>query len=258
MISGLGFCFFTVMLSLIILFESDIVFKISTLSSSENKSGGHFHALISADQNHSRLARHLRDLPGVMRVEELSEEAINLQVNELFSHLEGKHVRDIMSSIQTRYVGLKVFFDDDLQERSVALIRDYMVRITGESNITFGPTMKVNESREEQSVFMTKNYDLVYRIIQGVSFLFWLCFTLFFSRKLRRYSYLTEQFQRKKHVAVKTFFSGFVSLIFTSFIICVAFSSTLNFEIEILLFILTGMVVSLLFLKQYQWVSDFD
>lgn len=157
----------------------------------------YFHALISSKQNTSWVARKLRELPGVEAVEVLPEKELTEQVNQLLSGMDP----DVIQAVgDMQLAGLKVVARPELEARSIDLIKDYLVRLTGKET-TVGATVVATKSAKSNTPMWQK-----YAVEIFVAFLSIIWFSVIgsLSKPLRRNSYLVEQFQRRRGVALKT------------------------------------------------------
>lgn len=172
----------------------------------------HFHALVSGRENHSRISRNLQDLPGVERVEVLAEEAIKSKVRDIIGTLDEEISESFLS---LNYAGLKVVFTEGLQGNSQDLIRDYLKRLVGSSEVTLGPTqglVKKKATKNQVRVLVENN---AFEAVMALACLIWFALGLNLTGPLSRHSYLIEQFQRRNKVALKTY----ISLVLPLFII---------------------------------------
>jgi hypothetical protein len=159
-----------------------------------------FHALVDGRQNHSRISRNLLELPMVVGVDLLSREDIASEVNQILGNLSTTLGA---SALNLDYTGLKVYLDPTTSESSRELVRDYLVRLAGESNITLGALVR---SVQTQAAFSVKYIDYALYI---VALFFWAMMMRLFISELAKQSYLIEQFQRRDRVALKIYLAYF-------------------------------------------------
>lgn len=172
--------------------------------------GPHFFALINPRVNSEMLRRKLMDLPGVKTVRNISEKSLKKQIQEVAGDIGGNLPFKID---QTHFKGLKIAFAEHLEVRSQALVRKYLSRLTGEKNITLGPT--VGNQKEKGNWLNGLKESLRTQI--GYTFLFflsalYLSFGLGLSSKLGKESYLVERFSRRKNVVKVVAGGGFLLL----------------------------------------------
>lgn len=254
-ILGIGFIITTICLVNALMFRTTIQDMISS-QVVYDRSGGHFHALITADQNHARVARQLRGLPGIVRVEELSEQSIAQEIDNIFGSLNMGDAQDVLANMQLRYAGLKVVLTQELESRSVDLIRDYMRRLIGSENLTIGPVMQTRQEGEQNLESFAEFSQWGSWVVIAILFLSWLGFTHFFGNKIRRHAYLLEQFQRRERVAFKMFLTGLVFTVGGASVIGIAFGGA-----EYLLlagFIAIAICYSLILIRHYDWAESFS
>jgi hypothetical protein len=166
----------------------------------EDESGSYFHALISGKENSTSVMRKLSSLPGVQKVELISENKIAKEVKNMLGGIELSVAPDILV---TSYSGLKVVFEAELKTKSQMLIKEYLSRLVGEDSITIGPT---------------KTYDFFWKRVQFITgFIekwgglywtstligFWIVLFVFTLVLLKKQGHLMELYQRRKNVTFK-------------------------------------------------------
>lgn len=157
----------------------------------------YFHALISSKQNTSWVARKLRELPGVDAVEVLPEKELTEQVNQLLAGMDHEVIQAVG---EMELAGLKVVARPELEARSIDLIKDYLVRLTGKET-TVGATVVASKTAKSTAPMWQK---FAVEIFLAFLAIIWFSVVASLSKPLRRNSYLIEQFQRRRGVAVKT------------------------------------------------------
>lgn len=157
----------------------------------------YFHALISSKQNSSWVARKLRELPGVEGVEVLPEKELSEQVRQLLAGMDHEVVQAVGDM---QLAGLKVIARPELETRSIDLIKDYLVRLTGKET-TVGATVIASKATKVATPLWHKYAVEIFLAFLG---LIWSSIVMSLSRPLRRNAYLIEQFQRRRGVAMKT------------------------------------------------------
>ena len=214
----------------------------------ENKAGSYFYALIASTESYQNVARQMAVLPGVHKVEVLSEVQIKDEVKGILGSLQ---VNLNQTTLDLNYAGLKVIYAKDLKPRAQELIRDYLSHLVGEGNITLGAIKINDQSLDKRNQFIGAIKTWGYSLYLFVIFLFWLISLLSIRTKIAEASYLLESYQRKRKVGVKMASFG-LSLIFilsvaTTFIL--GMPQLLNLGFALVLFI-AGI---LLHSKKYQW-----
>ncbi len=197
-----GVLFFT--LTSLLFFSAGHRQKIATMIGSQQAVqvfNPYFHALVSTQHNVDWVARKLRELPGVERVEVLPKEELSKQVKELLTGMDG----EVLNAIgEMNFAGLKVVAKPELEERSIALLKEYLGRLTT-AQVTIGATM-VPPKTKENVAFSWQRWSA--EIAIAVIFLAWLFSIFTLIQPLRRSAYLMEQFQRRRGVAMKTWISA--------------------------------------------------
>ncbi len=214
----------------------------------ENKAGSYFYALIATSESYQNVARQMSVLPGVFKVEVLSESQIKDEVKGILSTLQ---VNLNQTTMDLNYAGLKVIYAKDLKPRAQDLIRDYLTHLVGEGNITLGAIKINDQSLDKRNQFISVIKSWGYSLYLFIIFLFWMISLLSVRVKIAEASYLLESYQRKSKVSVKMASFG-LSLIFllsvlTTFIL--GMPQLLNLTLAMGLFI----VGILLHGKKYQW-----
>lgn len=157
----------------------------------------YFHALISSKQNTSWISRKLRELPGVEVVEVLPEDTLKQQVNQLLSGMD-QEVMQVVGAIE--FTGIKVVARPELEDRSIILIKDYLVRLAGPET-TVGATVIPTKVLNQKKISF-QHYS--FEIVAAFAVLIWFVTIAINVKPLRRNAYLIEQFQRRRKVAGKT------------------------------------------------------
>ncbi len=168
------------------------------------KQNPYFHALIDGKENHARISRNLTEIPGVEKVEILPQAEIQAQVQSILTDLKVTIPADMN---QLNYNGIKVFLSQGIKDHGQNLIRDYLTRLAGESNITLGNI--VNLALPIVPTKFKFFYDYLQYITIALFFVFWFVSFRMIEQPIQKNSYLIEQFQRRKKVSVKTYLSLF-------------------------------------------------
>lgn len=214
----------------------------------ENKAGSYFYALIASTESYQNAARQMSLLPGVHKVEVLSETQIKDEVKGILGSLP---VSLNQTTLDLNYAGLKIIYAKDLKPRAQVLVRDYLTHLVGEGNITLG-AIKVNDQsldKRNQLIGAIKTWG--YSLYLFVVFIFWMISLLSVRVKIAEASYLLESYQRKRKVGIKMASLG-LSLIYilsvaTTFIL--GMPQILNLTVALVIF--GGGI--LLHSKKYQW-----
>lgn len=214
----------------------------------ENKAGSYFYALIASSESYQNVAHQMAVLPGVHKVEVLSEAQIKDEVKGILGSLQANLNP---ATLDLNYAGLKIIYAKDLKPRAQELIRDYLTHLVGEGNITLG-AIKVNDQtldKRNQFIGAIKTWGYSFYLI--VIFAFWMISLLSVRVKIAEASYLLESYQRKKGVGVKMASFG-LSLIFilsVAFTFILGMPQILNLLVALILFV----IGILLHNKKYQW-----
>jgi hypothetical protein len=214
----------------------------------ENKAGSYFYALIASTESYQDVARQMAILPGVHKVEVLSEAQIKDEVKGILGSLQ---VSLNQATLDLNYAGLKIIYAKDLKLRAQDLIRDYLTHLVGEGNITLGAVKINDQSQDKRNQFIAVTKTWGYSLYLFIVFLFWLISLLSIRSKIAEASYLLESYQRKRKVGIKMAGVG-LSLIFiisaaSTFIL--GMPQLLNLSIAFAIFIVGIFLHS----KKYLW-----
>jgi hypothetical protein len=214
----------------------------------ENKAGSYFYALIASTESYENVARQMAALPGVFKVDVLSENQIKDEVKSILGNLQ---VDIGQTNLDLNYAGLKIIYAKDLKPRAQELVRDYLTHLVGEGNITLG-SIKINDqSLDKRNQFIGVIKSWGYSLYLFIIFLFWMISLLAVRVKIAEASYLLESYQRKRKVGIKMASFG-LSLFFAlsvSSTFILGIPQVLNILIALIIFI----VGVLLHSKKYQW-----
>lgn len=217
---------------------------------SKMEKGASFFALVDSRENNQRIARKLRDLPGVEKVSVLSKSDVSSSLDNLLKTLDVGISKDLLD---LSFSGLQIEFQKGLPSRSQNLIRNYLSRLVGTEKLTMGAVNKesIKQKKKRGSIV---NFIRIYfgPILTGVMGFSWLVFFLFFRKSILRDAYLAEQYQRRKNVGIKTLSVGFVTLFsISSGIFIILFGKP---EIAQILFVMTVLfMVTIVHMKKTEW-----
>ncbi|MGZ3807887.1 MAG: hypothetical protein ACXVCE_07360 [Bacteriovorax sp.] len=214
----------------------------------ENKAGSYFYALIASSESYQNVARQMSVLPGVHKVEVLSESQIKDEVKGILGSLQ---VNLNQATLDLNYAGLKIIYAKDLKLRAQELIRDYLTHLVGEGNITLGAIKVNDQTLDKRNQFIGAIKTWGYSLYLFIVLSFWLLSLLSVRVKIAEASYLLENYQRKQKVGMKMASFG-LSLIFalsvaSTFVL--GMPQVLNLLVALVLFV-AGI---LLHGKKYQW-----
>ncbi|MBC7429880.1 MAG: hypothetical protein H7336_14800 [Bacteriovorax sp.] len=214
----------------------------------ENKAGDYFYALISTTESYQNIARQMGQLPGVYKVEILSEAQIKEEVKSVLGSLQ---VDMTDSKLDLNYAGLKIVYGKDLKTRAKDLIRDYLTHLVGEGNITLGAIKSNDQIGDKRAQFISVIKTWGYSLYLFIIFIFWVVSLLSVRVKIAEASYLLENYQRKQKVGLKMALNGLTLI----FILSVAFTFILGMPQMINLIVALGIFIVGISLhaKKYFW-----
>ncbi len=176
----------------------------------ENKAGDYFYALIDSSESYQTVARQMGMLPGVFKVEILSETQIKEEVKNVLGSLQ---VDMTDTSLDLNYAGLKIIYGKELKPRAKELIRDYLTHLVGEGNITLGAIKTNDQIGDKRAQFINLIKTWGYSLYLFIIFIFWVVSLLAVRVKIVEASYLLENYQRKRKIGLKMAMNG-LTLIF--------------------------------------------
>lgn len=173
--------------------------------------GPSFYALISSSEDYLNIQRKLISLPGISSARILERELVNKQAEKIIKNFQLNDQE--MGTLD--FIGLEVMFDKNINERGQELIRNYLIKLAGENNITIG---KINYLPERDNIKVLMDYinDVGVWVIGLLFSVFWIFSLVIFKKEVKKASYLIEQFQRKSLVEFKILFSGIILIYFFS------------------------------------------
>ena len=172
----------------------------------QSNEGDYFHALIPTKYNDKKIARKLGGLPGVKKVELLGQEVVSTEVEKLLEDFP----RDTLGDLKVDYFGVKVIFITQITKRSQGLIRSYLKRLVGDDELTIGQVYEKEKNVFSSEILKRYGSQTSYALLG----LFWLISFLLFNTRLLATSYIIENFQRRRFVALKSMVSAVSVIIF--------------------------------------------
>lgn len=249
-VKGLAFCLLTLVLLLSIFSRENIEQKLlGKISISGQES--FFYALIDDKENQPRVARKLRSLPGVKRVDLLSSNSISTKATEVVKSI-GLGIESQLLNLN--YSGLKITFAKEVSKRSITLIRDYLSRLVGKDKLTMGGVKEPDLKNVKLSGVLNFFKGWGTRLFITVLFCVWLIVFFGFEENLKQESYLIESYQRRQHVSLKMLLAGMASICVLAFAISFLFFNTPNAISLIIAFFIMSFVV-LLQVRTKQWAA---
>ena len=214
------------------------------------ETGASFFALIDSRENNNRVARKLRELPGVDKVRVLSKADVSSSLDELLKTLNIGVSKDL---IDLSFSGLRVQFERGLPARSQKLIRDYLSRLVGADKLTMGAINKeVSDVKKKRSSFIVMIKTYLGPLMTALAGLIWFITFITIRKEFVRSSYLSEQFQRRVNVPIKTLATGFSFLFIITFVAMYALTGLP--QVTQLLFVVTTMFLVLVaHFRKVEW-----
>lgn len=210
-----------------------------------DQTNGHFYALVSNQENVDRVQRDMAKLPGVLRVEILTTEKINAEVQNVISsyQLDGEAVNLDVS-------GVKVIFDRSAKEQTKKITAEYLQRLIGVDKVTVGPIKNNDHKKEFSGLFLlVQNWGAIF--VVAICLLLWQLFTLFLYWEIKDRAYLIAQFQRRTRVAFKIMLSGSMLLAFIFTAITFLLPTVNIVNLVLVNFII--LIANFMFLRRLRW-----
>lgn len=209
-----GFSFFVFSILLVVSLSQKEFFEKSFLKMiPENKAGSYFYALISGHESYEQIARQLRALPGVYKVQILNEEEIKKEVKNILGSFE---VDLTNIELNLNYVGLKVIMTLDLRPRSQELIREYLKHLAGEFNVTMGAVKTNDQLTDKRTLLVEGIKKWSYSIYLMILFIFWTLSLGLLKTKISEVAYLLENYQRRRKIGLKMALNGHMLFFFAA------------------------------------------
>jgi hypothetical protein len=207
-----GFLFLLVSASFVLVVGNWTVLKDEILDLyPDYMKGPSFYALVSENEDYLNIQRKLISLPGISSVKILEKDKVKEQTEKIMESFQLKN--EELGTIN--YIGLEVMFDKNINDRGQELIKNYLLKLAGESNITIGKTNYLPEKDNIKSLMDFINAGGIW-FISSLFGIFWVFSLIIFKKEVKRASYLIEQFQRKRSVEFKILFSGIILIYFSS------------------------------------------
>ncbi|MCT4641910.1 MAG: hypothetical protein N4A33_06385 [Bacteriovoracaceae bacterium] len=203
----------------------------------------YFNALISKDLNLNSVARKIKSLPGVEKVN-ISK---NIKASSILGSLSGELNSSIIDGLKSvNYSSLKVELSNNIKLRTQSLVQEYLSRLVGKEFLTVSDIKKVKSNKQKDSIASNiyKWADEYALIIIGF---FWISCLILFLKKNQSYLYLIEKFQRRKNIKLKMMLAGITFLTFLTLSINILLNeyySLLGISICLGIMILTVLVSS--------------
>ena len=164
----------------------------------------YFHSVIFTEVDELRIRKKLVDLPGIKKVQLINPDIIKDKTNAL---LDSYGLDSNDEILKLNQFGFKITFEEGVHKMSQDLVRSYMIKLIGVKNIVLGPVKNKKYTGGGKNVLLWLHEWGSY-LICLIFFTGWLFSGLLIMKSIRRSSYITEQFQRRNHVAIKTYGAG--------------------------------------------------
>jgi len=209
-VSGISFCVLTISLTIFIGHNDLFLGKILNVYRPSHPDP-YFFALITSNDDVSEVARKLARLPGIKDVKVEDPKKIQKEAKELI-HNMGVDVPEYL--LESEYKGMKVILNKEVNERSMALIKEYIVRLIGVGQVTLS-NVKVDDQALDAKYVQLYHFFESYGVVSLslVLLIPWFVLLLFFRRNVRKTAFLIEHYQRKNNVGIKIAGLGIITIV---------------------------------------------
>jgi hypothetical protein len=165
----------------------------------------YFHVLIDRNQNVSKIARKLTELPGVMKVKSLPTAELERTLGEVVEQVDAS-LESLVSDFP--FEGIKIVLKNELGSKGEKIIRNYIKRLAGGSdNVNFGVTVREDVAKRKKALasepLYVKALSYKHHIVIAFSFFVWFFLSMVFFKKMKGWLYCMEHFQRKSNFNFK-------------------------------------------------------
>jgi hypothetical protein len=170
----------------------------------------YFYALINGDDI-DKISSRLGKLPGVNKSEVINRDLLASELTDLLSFYD--------LDLEFDYSAIKVTFDKNLKNNGQELVRKYLIRLAGLDRVVAGDIKRDDVFVEKRGYlvgFLKKWGEVVMAVTLSI---FWILFWYMLSSAGSGYSYLLEQYAKRRLVLLKIMLSG---ISFFAIISCVA------------------------------------
>jgi len=250
LIRGFSFFFLSCLLAFSLTHRSWIAQFVEKISP-EKMANPYFVAVIDPTVNSMRLTKLVNSLPGVVAIQEKSNDENETKIHELVSQLGSDYQ---VSSDLLQFKSIKFVLSPSLSEESLAFVRQQVIKYGGQThvNATDIKYPEVTELMKTNPFYhaLADYGDWLMISLLGIFWIisFWLVYDAFRAR-----SYIIEKFQRKTDVAAKILASGLgaIVLLFTG---SGVFNGTMKFFDLVILLMIFSIFWSFS-LKNWKWKS---
>ncbi len=188
----------------------------------------YFTALISTKENYNMVVRKMVNLPGVEKVKVIGPEELNEKISKVISSLK-INLSPGSGGLSTEFVGMKVFFEDGIREKSKELIRSYISKLAGETSLFLGNTVSNDD--------LFRGYKNIYKNIKRITpvgikvfaVIFWLYCISILKAPFLSILVTAQKYQRSKNLALKTAFLSNIALTIALILIIVLLERQINY-----------------------------
>lgn len=160
----------------------------------------YFNALISSDVHLESVKRKIIDLPGVVSFDIVDKDIQKRHLQKL--NQEVTLTKEEQQEF-AKMISIKIAMTPELNQSSISLIREYLQRLAGNSNVVLGSVNKKlnNEFVFKNIVEAVKVWPL--QILVALILIFWAIAFMGVRFEMNRVAFIIESFQRKRNVGFK-------------------------------------------------------
>lgn len=187
-------------------------------------------------------------LPGVQSVKVEKSKELQDKVKNLF---KDENFQEILEESNIRYVKYILTFEPMITEKSIKLIKSFIIKILPEKDVVFSSARGVKKKGESAKTQNSKV--MIFYTVFGLMGLLIAFLHHGLMLELKRFSYLYQRFQRKKYIPLKAgLLFSFLFILLSASVTYTAFSSLVIFPLSLMSLFLVA-TTCLLNLKNYEW-----
>ncbi len=208
----------------------------------------YFNVVVENGVNFNSLKRKVEGLPGVKSLVSISDEKIQNTVTKVSSEFAlDNEALDAIQSLKSFKLSLR----EDVSERSINLIREYLTRIAGKNQLILGSVkQKIVDDKLIKSFLVNVKKWPIQMALVFFSLTFIVSFLLVRGR-LKQFSYILESYQRRNYVHLKLMLSLFSISLLGSILFSITFLKP-NM-INLFLIISSLLIIPFVFCRKKGW-----
>ena len=187
-------------------------------------------------------------LPGVKKVDVKSADNLKENLSKLF---KDDSFQEVLGSGEFSYVKYVLTFDPTISEKSIKLIKSFIIKILPEKEVVFSKVQGLKSKHDLMGQRRSKL--MIFYTVFGLAILISIILINNLSVEMRKLSYLYQRFQRKKFVQFKSNVSLAIILSTISAIPSIIINEQVPLFPMFITLISTLFILILLGFKNYEW-----